>query len=89
MLHLWMGLSLEKAVVTPRLHHQFTPNRITINEKKQFKISKAIQEGLKKKGHVFKETSGQSVVQSAAYSPEEGAVFGASDPRKGGEAWGL
>ena len=89
MLHLWMGLSLEKAVATPRLHHQFIPNTITINEQKQFKINKDIQKGLEKKGHVFREISGKSVVQAAAYSREEGAVFGESDPRKGGEAWGL
>ena len=89
MLNLWMGLSLEEAVAAPRLHHQFIPNEIIINAQEPFIISKAVQKGLEKKGHIFQESNGKSVVQAVAYSPSKGTVFGASDPRKGGKAWGL
>jgi gamma-glutamyltranspeptidase len=90
MLNLWMGLSLEKAVASPRLHHQlFEPNAIVINQNEPFRISEAIQKGLEEKGHKFQETSSKSVVQAVGYIPDDETVLGASDPRKGGSAWGL
>jgi gamma-glutamyltranspeptidase len=89
MLNLWMGLPLEAAVAAPRLHHQFKPNKIDINVNKPFRISQAIQKGLEEKGHIFREISRNSVVQAVSYNPRERTVFGASDPRKGGKAWGL
>ncbi|CAB3981524.1 gamma-glutamyltranspeptidase 1-like [Paramuricea clavata] len=89
MLNLWMGLPLETAVATPRLHHQFIPNNIDINANEPFRVSQAIQKGLEEKGHLCKETNRKSVVQAVSYNPSERTVFGASDPRKGGMAWGL
>lgn len=88
-MNLWMDVSLQEAVAMPRLHHQFIPNNISINEEKPFRVDKAVQVGLEKKGHVFKLSKGKSVVQAASHKHDEGFVSGASDPRKGGKAWGF
>ena len=93
MTNLWMGLSLEKAVAAPRLHHQLIPDKIKVYDNERFKIPNAIQKGLEEKGHEFQETSSFSVVQAVAYNEKvnkkERAVSAASDPRKGGEGWGI
>ena len=88
-MNLWMDLSLREAVAAPRLHHQFSPNKIVVNEEKSYSISEAVQKGLEKKGHELDIKKGKSVVQAASYDPRERAYFGAADPRKGGEAWGF
>ena len=88
-MNLWMDLSLEDAVEAPRLHHQFSPNEIVVNKQDPYRIGDAVQKGLEKKGHKFNIKNGKSVVQAASYDPRNRAYFGAADPRKGGEAWGL
>lgn len=88
MFHLWMGLPLNEAVKRPRIHHQLFPNSVITSYKEGFKLSEGIIKGLESKGHVVKE-GGISVAQAVAFDQKERSVFAASDPRKGGKAWGV
>ena len=51
------GLDLDRAVQFPRLHHQFLPNKLYLDE---FKFSPEVVEGLRQRGH-------QTVEQRPAY----------------------
>ena len=42
------GLDLDRAVQFPRVHHQFLPNKLYMDE---FKFSPEVVEGLRRKGH--------------------------------------
>ena len=51
------GLDIDRAVQFPRVHHQFLPNRLYLDE---FKFSPEVIEGLRRKGH-------ETVEQQPAY----------------------
>jgi gamma-glutamyltranspeptidase len=76
----WFNKTLATAVKEPRLHHQWLPNEIAIEEKDPYVLAKPIQDGLRARGHRFvKQYSG--VVQ--AISRDEGGwIYGVADPRK-------
>ena len=51
------GLDLDRAVQFPRLHHQFLPNKLYMDE---YKFSPEVVEGLRQRGH-------ETVEQRPAY----------------------
>lgn len=79
---LWFGYNLEKAISLPVFH-------VTAHNQLEFEphFSKAVQQGLKEKGHKFSNFSfALNVVQ--AVSQENGCLFAFSDKRKEAKAAG-
>ena len=77
--YLWFNQTLSQSVVEPRLHHQLLPMYVRVDE--DYPMPLAIQEGLKRLGHVVKDVFGYAVVQAAATNPD-GKLYGKADPRK-------
>lgn len=75
-------LSPAEAVGRPRIHHQWLPDELIIEDPLWDKV----HESLAARGHKLKRGSAGSACQ-AAFRGEE-AVFGGSDPRKNGQARG-
>ncbi len=82
------GMNVAQAVDAPRLHHQWLPDEVRIEEG----FSPATLEGLRARGHTIVEPMGQTSANSiAAASPKDRIKrwLGAPDPRtRGAEAAG-
>jgi len=76
------GMDVEEAVSAPRVHHQWVPEHIFIDDG----IAQDVVEGLKGRGHAVRRLSFFSSVQ--VIHQNEGVLYGASDPRKGGRPAG-
>jgi len=76
------GLTPAEAVRAPRLHHQWMPHRLEIEDNFPDEPARSLAE----KGHTLKRIDEGAVVQAAARAP--GGVRGASDPRKHGRPAG-
>ena len=83
-----MALSLEDAVKRPRLHNQLFPPFVSTERTEGYTLQDDILKGLQRKGHTFK-GSFMSVVQAVGIDKTSKMLMAISDPRKGGEAWGL
>jgi gamma-glutamyltranspeptidase/glutathione hydrolase len=70
------GLDVRAAVDSPRIHHQWQPNRISME--KEFPLD--VIDGLKQRGHEVKMADELGAVQ--AIQVKDGKFYGASDPRK-------
>jgi gamma-glutamyltranspeptidase/glutathione hydrolase len=79
------GLNMERAIFTPRLHHQFQP-RITFYEKDRF--SPYVLKALEKRGHKLKPIHGVAIAYGAKKN-EEGLLEAAADFRGEGFTGGL
>lgn len=78
-------LNMERAIFTPRLHHQFLP-RITFYEKERF--SPYVLKALEKKGHKLKPIHGVAIAYGVRKN-EEGLLEAAADFRGEGFSGGL
>ncbi len=76
------GLKPQDAVNKPRLHHQWSPNRLSLESK----LYDRVGNDLKKRGHEVSRSSGLAVSQSVGRI--DGKLFGGSDPRKLGRPAG-
>jgi len=74
------GLDTEQAVAAPRIHHQWTPAVLAV----EAGIDKQLQRALRQRGHTVKEVRTMAAVQLVQRTAQ--GFFGASDPRKGGQA---
>lgn len=72
-----------EAVSLPRIHHQWTPRLLFIDEG----VPEDVQSALRARGHTLKVMPFFSAVQLVADDGE--LILGASDPRKGGWAAGV
>ncbi|XP_057307500.1 glutathione hydrolase 1 proenzyme-like [Hydractinia symbiolongicarpus] len=79
---LFLGMDLDKAISEYRIHTHLLPYEVYVN--KQFKISDALIDGLKKLNHKIVESSNWAAVQSVYRKNKDGIVEAVSDPRKGG-----
>jgi gamma-glutamyltranspeptidase / glutathione hydrolase len=70
------GLDVRAAVESPRIHHQWQPNRISME--KEFPLD--VVDGLKQRGHEIKMADELGAVQIIQI--KDGKFYGASDPRK-------
>ena len=77
---------MDKAVSDPRIHTHLLPYQIYIND--QFRISKALEEGLKKLGHTVVTSNYWAAVQAIYKDYKENKIYAKSDSRKGGEPAG-
>jgi gamma-glutamyltranspeptidase/glutathione hydrolase len=69
-------MPVEKAVAAPRIHHQWLPERLDVENE----IPQETRRSLDRRGHVLRETRVLGVVQ--AIVAERGKITGAADPRK-------
>ncbi len=76
------GMTLEKAVRAPRLHHQWQPNAVFFDAP----APKDLAAGLRARGHRISDKPRGGVVQAIIRSTN--GWIGASDPRKGGRPAG-
>ena len=81
-----MEEKLDKAVSDPRVHTQLLPYQISIND--QFRISRELEEGLKKLGHKVVTEKYWAAVQAIYNDYMEKKIHAKSDPRKGEEPAG-
>lgn len=72
----------QDAVNRPRLHHQWSPNRLLL----EADLHRHLGTTLTRKGHATQVTGGVGVAQSVGLI--DGSLYGGSDPRKGGRPAG-
>jgi len=70
------GLNIQSAVAAPRMHHQWLPDELRIEEG----ISPDTIKKLKDMGHVVKQKSAMGAIQSILV--KDGIMYGGSDPRR-------
>ena len=70
------GMAADEAVAAPRIHHQWKPNVLRVEEE----IPGTVRATLHRRGHVIKEIRGVANVE--AILVRGGKVTGAADPRK-------
>jgi gamma-glutamyltranspeptidase/glutathione hydrolase len=75
-------MDVAAAVAAPRVHHQWTPDILSVEPG----ISPLTRTALARRGYLVKEMKQMGIVQVVRRSA--GMFEGASDPRKGGEALG-
>lgn len=78
------GMNIQEAVNAPRIHHQWMPDIIYLEE---FAINKDAKENLEKMGYKFGNRNESFRVLGSAQSimidEETGNIYGAADPRRG------
>jgi gamma-glutamyltranspeptidase/glutathione hydrolase len=72
------GMNIQQAVDAPRLHHQWLPDRIRIEEDG---VSEVTVEQLEALGHTVSVGGRQGLAHSIMIDPETGARLGAADSR--------
>jgi gamma-glutamyltranspeptidase/glutathione hydrolase len=72
------GMGIQDAVTAPRLHHQWLPDRISIEDEG---ASEATVAALEAMGHSVRVGGRQGTAHSIMVDPSTGAVIGAPDPR--------
>lgn len=78
-------MDVQEAVVAPRFHHQWIPNKVVVEPL----VPEAIVEGLRERGHEVQVSERTwSSAQSIVVDPETGLHLGGSDPRGDGAALG-
>lgn len=70
------GLNIQSAVSAPRIHHQWLPDELRIEEG----ISLDTIDKLEQMGHEIKQKSAMGAIQSILV--KEGMMYGAADPRR-------
>lgn len=70
------GLNIQSAVAAPRIHHQWLPDEIRIEEG----LSRDTIEALQAKGHAIKQKSSMGAIQSIMI--KDGMMYGGADPRR-------
>jgi gamma-glutamyltranspeptidase/glutathione hydrolase len=83
--HLDLEMPLPAAVAAPRIHHQWMPDVLRIEES----LDDAVVAELKRRGHRISRTKGIGVLQAIAVSPEGNTLTAVHDPRVSGKAAGL
>jgi gamma-glutamyltranspeptidase/glutathione hydrolase len=69
-------MPVDKAVRAPRIHHQWMPERLDVEED----LAQETRRSLERRGHTLRESRALGVVQAIA--AERGKIAGAADPRK-------
>jgi gamma-glutamyltranspeptidase/glutathione hydrolase len=79
-----LGLSPAEAIVSPRIHHQWSPSELMVEQA----LSQNLKTALAMRGHKILELNALSVSQIVARTPDGKGFIGAADPRAGGNAAG-
>jgi gamma-glutamyltranspeptidase/glutathione hydrolase len=78
------GLSIQEAIDAPRMHHQWLPDTLSVEES----FSGDVVDHLKEMGHHVEVGGRFGAVQGILIDPDTGLYYGASDPRLDGAAMG-
>jgi gamma-glutamyltranspeptidase/glutathione hydrolase len=79
------GMDVRRAVVAPRFHHQWMPDRLTLE---RWGFSADTVEKLRAAGYQIEIRESMGVCEAIEIDPETGWRFGAADPRGNGKAVG-
>jgi len=79
-----LNLDPAEALARPRIHHQWLPDELVVENS----LPTALVEALKGKGHKVSAQTGMGVSQIVARSRDGSGFIGAADPRAGGNAAG-
>jgi gamma-glutamyltranspeptidase/glutathione hydrolase len=79
-----LGMSPIEAIAQPRIHHQWSPDELMIEES----LNPETVAGLERRGHKLRRAGAMGISQIVACSPDGKAFLGAADPRAGGLAAG-
>jgi gamma-glutamyltranspeptidase/glutathione hydrolase len=82
--YLDFGYPLEQAIAGGRIHHQWSPDRLRIENT----WPQTTVEALKERGHAVEKSRTMGVSQAIAYDPQRQIFIGVADPRVGGAAAG-
>lgn len=84
-IHAIGGMDAGNAVASPRVHHQWLPDRLEFEDG----FSKEIRGALEERGHSIGDRDAVGNVQLIQRDPGGGGWLAASDPRKGGTPAGI
>jgi len=79
-----LGLTPEQALAAPRIHQQWSPNELMVEEL----LPENLKTALEKRGHVVTRLPSMATSQIVARDPRGKAFIGAADPRADGTAEG-
>jgi gamma-glutamyltranspeptidase/glutathione hydrolase len=79
------GMGLPEAVSAPRIHHQWLPDRIQIEEGA---LAPGVQESLRRMGHTIAVRDPIGDLHAIRIDPARGTIEGVCDPRGPGEPRG-
>ncbi len=79
-----LGLSPTEAIAAPRIHHQWSPGELMVEQA----LPENLKTALEQRGHKIVELNALSVSQIVARTPDGKGFIGAADPRAGGNAAG-
>jgi gamma-glutamyltranspeptidase/glutathione hydrolase len=79
-----LGMTPAQAVAAPRIHQQWSPNELMIEES----LPENLQAALSQRGHLVKPLPSMAVSQIVARSNDGKSLVGAADPRAGGTVQG-
>ena len=79
-----LGLSPAEALAQPRIHHQWAPHELSIEES----LPQPMAEALRARGHKVKVVTATGVSQIVARNKKGVDFLGAADPRAGGTSAG-
>lgn len=79
-----LGMPPELAISQPRIHHQWSPDQLSVEKT----LSGSLQTSLKKRGHKLSTTAAMGVTQIIARDLDGTGFTGVADPRAQGKAAG-
>jgi len=82
--HFDLGRSVAESVASPRIHHQWSPDRLSV----ETSFDNDVARGLEEKGHEVVRTRTSGTMQAIVYDSQSGLFLGVSDPRVNGLAAG-
>ena len=82
--HLDLEMNIGDAIAQPRLHHQWSPDRLLVEDT----LGQEASTGLAAKGHTLDRSDSIGVSQTIAYDADDKKFVGAHDPRTPGKSRG-
>ena len=82
--HLDLGMSIGEAVARPRVHHQWSPDKLRVERS----LDEKSQQLLEAKGHVLFRSNEMGITQAISFDQAKQEFVGANDPRTPGKAGG-
>ena len=79
-----LGMSAPEAIAAPRIHHQWSPGELMVEQT----LPQHLRTALQQRGHEVKELNSMAVSHIVARSPDGKSFMGAADPRAAGDAAG-
>ncbi|MDI1431868.1 gamma-glutamyltransferase [Polyangium sorediatum] len=82
------GMTIDEAITSGRLHHQFQPDKLRVE--KQRPPSREVLAELARRGHTIEQSNlTQGDANDILVDPQTGTAYGFADPREGGTAEGV